>query len=53
MSDPGCTVVDDRITKRLLYAVDGADPRRTLLVPLATNRASAEPSFRGPTGTTR
>jgi hypothetical protein len=27
MSDPGCTAVDDRITQRLLYAVDGADPR--------------------------
>ncbi len=27
MSDTGCTVVDDRITKRLLHAVDGADPR--------------------------
>jgi hypothetical protein len=27
MSKSGCTVVDDRITQRRLFAVDGADPR--------------------------
>jgi hypothetical protein len=27
MSNPGCTAVDDRITQRLPYAVDGADSR--------------------------